>query len=109
MALSRRMERTGSRAGRSRHAGETLTEYAACLEGLRCAPPGAWTTLAKDVEAAAYGDADAAGRADAALHRWRSVIGRRRPPWGRRQPMGVEEADWRVPPGPRWPLGRRSR
>lgn len=105
LALSRRMERAGARAGRPRRAGETLADYAATLEQLGPAPAVRWTSLATDVEAAAYGDAVTATAGDAALRRWRSQLRAGR--WRRRgQPMDVGDADWR---DPRASVGRRSR
>jgi protein-glutamine gamma-glutamyltransferase len=54
-AVTRRMERTGARAGRARRPGETVTEYAATLDHMAGDASGTWGALAWLVEASAYG------------------------------------------------------
>jgi hypothetical protein len=50
---ARRIERAGRRAGRPRRMGETLSEYAAALDG---SSDDGWRRLAEAAEASAYGD-----------------------------------------------------
>jgi transglutaminase-like putative cysteine protease len=53
--LARRIERAGRRAGRSRGRAETITEYAAALDGLSNEGTDTWRRLAVAVQAAGYG------------------------------------------------------
>jgi len=55
LAIARRIERSGARAGRPRQPGETLTEYASVLDDLAGDASGTWGALAWLVEASAYG------------------------------------------------------
>jgi transglutaminase-like putative cysteine protease len=55
LAVARRMEHAGARAGRARRADETLTEYAVVLDELASDPSRTWSALAAVVEASAYG------------------------------------------------------
>jgi hypothetical protein len=55
LAVARRMEHAGARAGRPRRADETLTEYGAVLDDLARDPSRTWSALASVVEASAYG------------------------------------------------------
>ncbi len=55
IAVARRMERAGNRAGRPRRPGETLTEYASALDAMGGDTSGTWAALAWLVEASAYG------------------------------------------------------
>ena len=55
IAVARRMERAGRRAGRSRRPGETLSEYASALDDRAGDASGTWAALAWLVEASAYG------------------------------------------------------
>jgi transglutaminase-like putative cysteine protease len=55
IAVARRMERAGARAGRPRRPGETMAEYAAALDQMSGDPSGTWSALAWLVEASAYG------------------------------------------------------
>jgi len=56
IAVSRRMERAGKRAGRPRRPGETLAEYAAILDDTAGDASRTWGALAWLVEASAYGN-----------------------------------------------------
>jgi transglutaminase-like putative cysteine protease len=56
IAVSRRMERSGRRAGRPRRPGETISEYASALDEMAGDASGTWTALSRVVEASAYGD-----------------------------------------------------
>jgi transglutaminase-like putative cysteine protease len=53
--LARRIERAGRRAGRARGSAETITEYAAALDGLSEKGMNTWGRLAVAVQAAGYG------------------------------------------------------
>lgn len=56
--MTREMARAGRRSGRSRSDSETLLEYAAALDSMEPASPGAelsWTGLASQVTSAVYG------------------------------------------------------
>lgn len=53
--LSRRIERAGRRAGRSRRPSETIGEYAGALDGLSGGGGSSWRTLAAAVDDCAYG------------------------------------------------------
>ena len=53
--MSRRIDAAGRRAGRRRHPGETLAEYAAVLDARAGDASGTWSALAAVVEASAYG------------------------------------------------------
>jgi len=68
IAVARRMERAGARAGRPRRLGETVTEYAAALDTRAADASGTWSALAWLIEASAYGrhepSADERRRAD---------------------------------------------
>jgi protein-glutamine gamma-glutamyltransferase len=55
IAVARRMERAGARAGRPRQPGETITEYAAAIDGLAGDVSRTWSALGWLVEASAYG------------------------------------------------------
>jgi transglutaminase-like putative cysteine protease len=55
MAVARRMEKTGARAGRRRQPGETLAEYGAALDQMSGDRSGTWAALAWMIEASAYG------------------------------------------------------
>jgi transglutaminase-like putative cysteine protease len=55
LAVARRMERAGGRAGRPRRPGETITEYASILDAMGGDASGTWSALAWLVEASAYG------------------------------------------------------
>jgi transglutaminase-like putative cysteine protease len=55
LRVTRGTERAGRRAGRPRHASETLPEYAASLDQLMESGSGPWSRLAEAVEASAYG------------------------------------------------------
>jgi transglutaminase-like putative cysteine protease len=55
VAVARRMEQAGRRAGRPRQPDETLTEYASALDVLAGDASGTWRSLAWLVEASAYG------------------------------------------------------
>ncbi|HXQ75268.1 MAG TPA: transglutaminaseTgpA domain-containing protein [Acidimicrobiales bacterium] len=55
IAVARRMERAGGRAGRRRRPGETITEYASALDAMGGDTSGTWSALAWLVEASAYG------------------------------------------------------
>jgi hypothetical protein len=56
IAVARRMERAGARAGRVRRPGETIAEYAAALDLMGGDASGTWTAVAFVIEASAYGD-----------------------------------------------------
>jgi len=56
IAVARRMERAGRRAGRPRRPGETLAEYASVLDTMAGDASGTWRALAWVIEASAYGD-----------------------------------------------------
>jgi hypothetical protein len=55
IAVARRMEHSGTRAGRPRQPGETLSEYAAVLDAMAGDASGTWRALAWMIEASAYG------------------------------------------------------
>jgi transglutaminase-like putative cysteine protease len=55
IAVARRMERAGARAGRARRPGETVTEYAAALDALGGDRSRTWSALVPVIEASAYG------------------------------------------------------
>ncbi|HVC68716.1 MAG TPA: transglutaminaseTgpA domain-containing protein [Acidimicrobiales bacterium] len=55
LAVARRMERTGRRAGRPRQPDETLNEYASVLDAMSGDTSGTWRALAWLIEASAYG------------------------------------------------------
>jgi hypothetical protein len=80
IAVARRMERAGTRAGRRRRPGETVTEYAAALDAMAADASRTWSAVAWLIEASAYGhhepSADERRRAD---HLSRTTrVGRRR-------------------------------
>ena len=59
--VARSMERAGRRAGRPRRPGETLSNYAAGLDGLAArggSDDAVWSRMASSVEASAYGGHD---------------------------------------------------
>jgi transglutaminase-like putative cysteine protease len=56
IAVARRMERAGARAGRPRRPGETITEYASALDDTAGDASGTWGALAWLIEASAYGE-----------------------------------------------------
>ncbi|HEY7946358.1 MAG TPA: DUF3488 and transglutaminase-like domain-containing protein [Acidimicrobiales bacterium] len=56
IAVARRMERAGRRAGRPRQPGETVSEYASVLDAMAGDASGTWGALAFVIEASAYGD-----------------------------------------------------
>ena len=55
IAVARRMEQAGRRAGRPRQPGETLAEYASVLDAMAGDTSGTWRALAWVIEASAYG------------------------------------------------------
>jgi protein-glutamine gamma-glutamyltransferase len=59
IAVSRRMERAGARAGRRRRPGETISEYASALDDVSGDASGTWKALAWVIEESAYGDHEA--------------------------------------------------
>jgi transglutaminase-like putative cysteine protease len=89
IAVARRMERAGARAGRVRRPGETVTEYAAALDRLGGDTSGTWTALAFVIEASAYGDrqpsdverrrVERVSRTERVRHTGRTARHRRRP------------------------------
>ncbi len=93
LAVARRMERAGRRAGRPRRPGETVSEYASVLDdhGPDDAS-GTWRAVAWLIEASAYGrhdpSADERRRADH-LSRTTRVDRRAVTGWGRRTEIGT--------------------
>ena len=93
LAVTRRIERAGARAGRRRRPGETLTEYAAALDARAGDASGTWRALALVIEASAYGDSE-----PTAEQRRRVEHTSRPARFGRRRRRGVR-------PGPDAPPG----
>jgi transglutaminase-like putative cysteine protease len=97
IAVARRMERTGRRAGRPRETGETLSEYASVLDAIAGDASGTWASVAWLIEASAYGhhEPSAEERREAELAS-RSRLHRRRPEMATVDP-GVRPAAVPVP------------